>query len=70
VVFELRQSQGTGEYIVRTSYIAQTMDQLRNRTGLTLDAPPEQWRAGCPLAKFVRVAKHAIDPHSVGPVKK
>jgi 4-phytase / acid phosphatase len=40
LVFELRQSQSTGEYIVRASYVAQTMDQLRNVTALTLDSPP------------------------------
>ena len=40
LVFELRQSQSTGEYIVRAVYIAQTMDQLRNLTALTLDTPP------------------------------
>ncbi len=32
ITFELRQSQSTGEYVVRTSYIAQSMDQLRNMT--------------------------------------
>ena len=40
LVFELRQSQTTAEYIVRVSYVAQTMDQLRDLTPLTLDAPP------------------------------
>jgi 4-phytase/acid phosphatase len=77
LVFELRQSQTTGEYIVRASYITQTMDQLRNRTALTLDAPPASAPVfipgcsisnatfDCPLGTFVRVAKHAIDPQSV-----
>ena len=80
LVFELRQSQSSGEYIVRASYIAQTMDQLRNLTPLTLDAPPASapvfipgCSAGnstfdCPLAEFVRVAKHAIDPESADPM--
>jgi len=36
LVFQLRQSQTTGEFIVRASYIAQTLDQLRNQTPLTL----------------------------------
>ena len=40
LVFELRQSQSTGDYIVRASYIAQTLEQLRKRTALTLTAPP------------------------------
>ncbi len=76
LVFELRQSQSNGEYIVRTSYITQTMDQLRNQTGLTLTTPPaigpvfipgcsvRNATFDCSLASFVRVARHAIDPES------
>lgn len=76
LVLELRQSQSTGEYIVRASYIAQTMDQLRNRAVLTLDTPPASAPVfipgcsvsnptfDCPLADFVKMAKHAIDPES------
>ena len=76
LVFELRQSQTTGEYIVRTSYVTQTMDQLRNRTALTLAAPPARAPVfipgcslrnatfDCSLDQFVRVAKHAIDAQS------
>jgi len=76
LMFELRQSQSTGEYIVRTSYVSQTMDQLRNQTPLTLDAPPASapvfipgcsvYNAtfDCPLGKFVRVTGGLIDPHS------
>ncbi len=76
LIFELRQSQSTGEYIVRASYVSQTMDQLRNQTGLTLAAPPASapvFIAGCsernatfdcPLASFVRVANRFIDPKS------
>ena len=75
-MFELRQSQSTGEYIVRVAYIAQTMDQLRNLTPLTLAAPRPSLRysspgcsAGnatfdCPLDKFVRIANQVIDPLS------
>jgi 4-phytase/acid phosphatase len=74
LVFELRQSQGTGEYIVRASYIAQTLDQLRNRTVLTLESPPASAPVfipgcsvrnatyDCALADFVAVAKRVIDP--------
>ena len=76
LVFQLRQSQSTGEYIVRASYIAQTLDQLRNRTALTLSTPPASAPVfipgcsvrnatfDCPLAKFVAVARQAIDPLS------
>lgn len=67
LVFELRQSQSTGEYIVRAIYITQTMDQLRNLTVLTLDTPPavapvfipgcsiRNATFDCPLDKFVGV---------------
>jgi 4-phytase/acid phosphatase len=77
LVFELRQSQSTGEYIVRASYIAQTLEQLRNRSALTLSAPPARapifipgcstgggTTFDCALADFVSVAKRAIDPAS------
>jgi 4-phytase/acid phosphatase len=40
LVFELRQVRATGEYLVRVFYTAQTFDQLRNLTPLTLGAPP------------------------------
>jgi 4-phytase/acid phosphatase len=74
LVFQLRQSQSTGEYIVRASYIAQTLDQLRNRTVLTLNTPPASAPVfipgcsthnatfDCSLAKFSVLAKQVIDP--------
>ena len=40
LVFELRQSWTSGEYLVRAFFTAQTWDQLRNLTPLTLEAPP------------------------------
>jgi 4-phytase/acid phosphatase len=73
LVFELRQSQRTGEYIVRAVYITQTMDQLRNRTPLTLAAPPaevpvfipgcsiQNANFDCPLTAFVRLAQQEIE---------
>jgi|SRR5271165_3242581 len=76
LVFQLRQSQSTGEYIVRTSYIAQTLDQLKGQTPLSLDVPPviapvfiPNCSVGnatfdCPLGKLVRLASQLIDPHS------
>jgi len=80
LVFELRQSQSTGGYIVRASYVSQTMDQLRNRTALTLAAPPASAPVfipgcsvrnatfDCPLGAFVRLANHTIDPQSADTV--
>lgn len=41
LVFEVRQSTDTGEFLVRVYYTAQSLDQLRNLTALTLQAPPE-----------------------------
>ena len=76
LVLELRQSKGTGEFVVRASYIAQTLDQLRNRTPLTLATPPAKAPVfipgcssrnatfDCPLAKFVQIARVAVDPQS------
>ena len=76
LVFELRQSQSSGAYIVRASYVAQTLDQLRNLTPLTLAAPPAiapvfipgcsigNATFDCPLSKFVGIANQSIDPHS------
>ena len=78
IVLELRQSQSTGEYVVRTSYIAQTMDQLHNLTPLTLTAPPaiapvlvpgcavrNAATFDCPLGSFVTLVDRALDPNSV-----
>jgi len=76
LVFELRQSQSSGEYLVRASYVAQTMDQLRKLTPLTLNAPPptapvfipgcsvDNATFDCPLGRFVRLADQVIDPFS------
>jgi 4-phytase/acid phosphatase len=41
LVFEVRQSKATAEFLVRVYYTAQSMDQLRNLTPLTLKNPPE-----------------------------
>jgi hypothetical protein len=40
LVFELRQVKTSGQYLVRVFYTAQTFDQLRNLTTLTLAEPP------------------------------
>lgn len=41
LVFELRQSKVTAEFLVRVFYTAQRLDQLRNLTPLSMTAPPE-----------------------------
>jgi hypothetical protein len=40
LVFELRQVKTNGQYLVRVFYTAQTFDQLRNLTTVTLEEPP------------------------------
>ena len=77
LVFELRQSLTTGEFVVRAVYITQTMDQLRNRTPLTLAAPPavapvfipgcsaHNSTFDCALEHFVTAVGRAVDPKSV-----
>jgi 4-phytase / acid phosphatase len=60
LVFELRQSQRTGEFIVRASYVAHTLDQLRNLTALTLATPPASapfFIPGCSVASVRQPAK-------------
>jgi 4-phytase/acid phosphatase len=42
LVFELWKSRSTGEYFVRTFYTAQTLDQMRDATPLSLAVPPER----------------------------
>jgi 4-phytase/acid phosphatase len=42
LVFELWKKSGAADYSVRTFYTAQTLDQMRNATPLSLDNPPER----------------------------
>ena len=77
LVFELRQSMHDGEFIVRARYVTQTMDQLRNRSPLTLAAPPaiapvflpgcsrHNATFDCPLDKFVAWVGRTVDAKSV-----
>lgn len=73
LVFELRQSRSTGEFIVRAYYAAQTFDQLRNLTPLSLSQPPAFMQLLIPNAsrsavdldasfgQFAKVLEGAID---------
>lgn len=77
LVFELRQSRRTREYIVRAFYTAQSFDQLRNLTPLTLEAPPETMQLLIPGGRksganldvsfntFQWFLRRSIDPNSV-----
>jgi 4-phytase/acid phosphatase len=76
LVFELRQSQRSGEFVVRARYVTQTLEQLRNRTALTLAAPPasvpvfipscstDNATMDCRLSTLVRKAQQSIDARS------
>ena len=77
LVFELRQSTASGDYLVRAFYTAQTWDQLRNLTPLTLEAPPATVQLLIPggrepgagldvkFERFQRLLKKAIGPQFV-----
>ena len=77
LVFELRQSTASGEYLIRAFYTAQSFDQLRNLTPLTLTAPPETIQLAIPGGSkpgasldvkfeiFQQLLKNAIGPRYV-----
>jgi 4-phytase/acid phosphatase len=79
LVFELRQSKKTKGYLVRVFYTAQTFDQLRNLTPLTLEEPPATMQLTIPggsssatdldvkFATFKKLLNKAIDQKSVQP---
>jgi len=75
LVFELRRRGGQqASFYVRISYVAQTLEQMREGSPLSLDSPPSRsaiFVPGCsgsgpefdaPLASFVRVARRVIAP--------
>jgi 4-phytase/acid phosphatase len=79
LLFELWKRSGQDGFYVRTSYVTQTLDQLREVTPLSLDSPPARapiFVPGCsgpapdfdaPLASFVRQARKVIDPSFIAP---
>lgn len=74
LIFELWKRSGQDGYYVRTSYVTQTLEQMREVTPLSLENPPARapiFVPGCggpapnfdaPLASFVRQARKVIDP--------
>ena len=71
LVFELWKRHDTGEFLVRTFYEAQTLDQMRNATPLSLQSPPERvpvFVPGCSQAdascnwKAFQLAVQAVVP--------
>jgi 4-phytase/acid phosphatase len=77
LVFELRESKSTGEFIVRVHYTAQTFDQLRALTPLSLSQPPATLQLLIPgaahtagdldikFSDFSRLLEGAIDLNDV-----
>jgi 4-phytase/acid phosphatase len=82
LIFELRQVRATGQHIVRIFYTAQTFDQLRNLTPLTLDNPPATVQLLIPrtsssttsldvdFATFQKLMNDLIDPTCVQPTSE
>ena len=82
LVFELRQSKKSKGYLVRVFYTAQTFDQLRNLTSLTLEASPATMQLTIPegsnsatdldvkFVTFKKLLSKAIDQKCVQPFGK
>jgi 4-phytase/acid phosphatase len=75
LVFELWKNAAKNELEVRLFYTAQTLDQMRNATPLTLSNSPERVSVflpgcsradgSCTLAEFEKAMEAAIDPNAV-----
>ncbi len=75
LIFELWKTGGAGSYSVRTYYSAQTLEQMRSASSLTLSDPPQrvpiflpgcsQEDSSCSWAAFVKTVAQAIDPRFV-----
>ena len=71
--FELRRERASGSHAVRVRYIAQTLEQMRERAPLDLAHPPEAAVASiasclagedgsCAWSAFEALARKSIDP--------
>ena len=69
----LRQDATSKEYFVDLEYVAQTLQQMRRQTPLTVTSPPARERLvlrgcgtvaqpRCPWSTFERIVEGAIDP--------
>ena len=75
LVFELWKDRKSGSYSVRTYFTAQSLEQMRLSSALTLATPPERVPvflpacggpdASCPWEKFGTMLHDVIDPKSV-----
>jgi 4-phytase/acid phosphatase len=79
LIFELRQRHRDAQFVVRTYYVSQTLEQMRQLTPLTLENPPPTapiFIPGCsepgpgfdaPLNRFEELLHRVIDPEFVLP---
>ena len=76
LAFELWQHPGERDYEVRIKYRAQTLEQLRAASPLTLENPPAEVEVtptgciahhACSLATFLKAARAQVDPAYVQP---
>jgi len=77
LVFSIWQEPGAAKYVVRSQYLAQTLEQMRGATPLSLSAPPAEEdlsipgcesatvTVGCSWDIFPKVIERAIDPRFV-----
>ena len=77
LVFSIWQEPGTAKYFVRSQYLAQTLEQMRGATPLSLSAPPAEedlsipgcesatLASGCPWDTFSRAIERALDQRFV-----
>lgn len=75
LVFELWRKRSTGEYSVRTYFTAQTLEQMRASTPLTLSSPIERAAVflpgcghqdmSCPLPAFLNLVDQVIEKQDV-----
>jgi 4-phytase/acid phosphatase len=73
LIFSLWQQPGTAKYFVRTQYLAQTLQQMRSATPLSMAAPPAKedvavpgcepatTSTGCSWEIFAKLLQKAID---------
>ena len=73
LVFSIWQEPGAAKYFVRSQYLAQTLEQMRGATALSLSAPPAEedlsipgcesatLASGCPWDTFNKAIEQAID---------
>ena len=75
LIFELWKDRASSSYSVKVYFTAQTLEQMRSSTSLSLKAPPEripifvpdcsQSSASCSLSRFQAAMQHVVEPGNV-----